>query len=97
VRGIRFKGQITELVNDQELWLGEVREPLVESSFAMTPGEWCNDCRSRNELNRMPGQDRFAPQRHRKVGLADAGRKRPTIGGWLDASVMPIEQTHPKA
>jgi hypothetical protein len=41
-------------------------------------------------------QDRFAPQRHRKMGLADAGRKRLTIGGWLDASVMPIEQTHPK-
>ena len=34
LRGIRFKGQITELVNDQELWLGEVREPLVEPSFA---------------------------------------------------------------
>jgi len=58
-----------------------VREPLVEPSFAMTLGELCNDCRSRNELNRMPGQDRFAPQRHR---------------GWLDASVLPIEQTHPK-
>ncbi len=25
VRGIGFKGQVTELVNDQELWLGEMR------------------------------------------------------------------------
>jgi hypothetical protein len=66
VRGIGFKGQVTELVNDQELWLGEMREPLLEPAFGMALGELCNDRRGRNELDRMPGQDRFAPQRHRK-------------------------------
>lgn len=36
MRGIGFKGQIPELVDDQELWLGKLRESLLEPPFAVT-------------------------------------------------------------
>jgi hypothetical protein len=41
VRGVGFKRQIAEFVDDQELGLGKVREPLLEPTFGMTLGELC--------------------------------------------------------
>jgi hypothetical protein len=35
VRGVGLKRQIAELVDDQELWLGEVCEPFLEPAFAV--------------------------------------------------------------
>jgi hypothetical protein len=34
MRRVRFEWQIAELIDDQKLWLGEVREPLLEPAFA---------------------------------------------------------------
>src|SRR5258708_34370972 len=60
VRGVGLKGQITELINDQELWFGEVRQPLLKPAFAVALGELRNDRGGVNDLHRMPSHDRFA-------------------------------------
>jgi hypothetical protein len=46
VRGVGFKRQIAEFVDDQELGLGKVREPLLEPTFGMTLGELRNVLRA---------------------------------------------------
>lgn len=74
MRGIGFKGQIPELVDDQELWLGKLRESLLEPPFAVTFSKLRNDSRGCDELNGMPSQDRFATKSDRKMGLANARR-----------------------
>jgi hypothetical protein len=35
----------TELIDDQELWLGKLRESLLEPAFAVTLGKLRNDSR----------------------------------------------------
>jgi hypothetical protein len=61
MRGIGLKGQISELVDDQELWLGKLREPLLEPALAVTFGKLRNDSGGCDELHGMPSQDRFTP------------------------------------
>ncbi len=74
--GIGLKGQIAEFVDDQELWLGKLREPLVKPAFAVSFGKLRNDRRGCDELHGMPSQDRFTPQRDRQVRLANARRSK---------------------
>jgi hypothetical protein len=81
MRGIGLKGQISEFVDDQEFWLGKLREPLLEPALAMTFGKLRNDCGGCDELHGMPSQDRFTPQRDRKVRLADASQDSVTMPG----------------
>ncbi len=71
MRGIGLKGQTSEFIDDQELWLGKLREPLFELALAVTFGKLRNDCGGCNEPHRMPSQNRFTPQRDRKVRLAN--------------------------
>jgi hypothetical protein len=72
MRGIGFKGQIPEFVDDQELSLGKLRESLLEPTFAVTFGKLRNDSRGCDELSGMPSQGRLAPKSDRKVLLANA-------------------------
>jgi hypothetical protein len=74
VRRVGFEWQIAELIDDQELGFGEMSQPLLEPTFAMSFGQLCNERGRGGELHRMPGQDRFPPERHCQVRLADAGR-----------------------
>jgi hypothetical protein len=37
MRGIGLKRQIAEFVNDQQLWLGKLRKPLLRVSLATIP------------------------------------------------------------
>src|ERR1700731_1117508 len=71
MRRIRRERQIAKLIDDQEPRLGKLREPLLELSFAISLGELGHDRRGGDELNGIPGQDRFAPERHDEMGLAD--------------------------
>src|SRR5207249_3555048 len=49
-RGVRFKRQIAEFVDDQELGFGKVREPLLEPTFGMALGALRNNCGGGDEL-----------------------------------------------
>ena len=68
--GVGLEGQISEFVDDQELWFGKMREPLLEPAFAVTLGELGNDRSGGDELHGIPGHDRFASESYRKMGLA---------------------------
>jgi hypothetical protein len=65
VRRVGFEWQIAELIDDQELGFGEMSQPLLEPSFAMSFGQLCNERGRGGELHRIPGQDRFAGDVHR--------------------------------
>ena len=58
----------------KSLGLPKCVEPLLKPAFAMAFGELCDERGRRHELHGMPGQDRFAPERHCKMRLADTGR-----------------------
>lgn len=68
------RARSSEFVDDQELWFGKMREPLLEFAFAVTLGELGNDRSGGDELHGIPGHDRFASESYCKMGLANAGQ-----------------------
>lgn len=80
MRRIGLEGQIAELVDDQELGLGIVREPLLEPALAMGLGQLGDERRRRREQDRVAGDDGFPPDGDGQMGLADAGRAQEQDG-----------------
>jgi hypothetical protein len=81
MRRFRLEREITQLVDDQQLGLGEVGDPLVELAVGIGFGELRDQDRRRYEEHGVAGQDRRAPDRDREVRLADAGRSSVTMPG----------------
>ena len=73
VRRIRVERQVAELVDDQQLRLGEEGEPFLEPGVGMRLGEAGDQRRGRDEEHRVVLPDRFAAERDREMGLADPG------------------------
>ena len=74
VRGIGLERQVAQLVNDQQLRPAQLRQLLVEHSIAMRLGQHGDQGSGGDELHGMVLPDRFAPQAHRQMSLAGAGR-----------------------
>lgn len=74
VGGVGFQRQVTELVDDQQFGLRRRQQFLVQAPLAVRLGQAGNQHRRRGELHRVSGQDRLAPERDRKMRLADAWR-----------------------
>jgi hypothetical protein len=53
---------------------GTVGQAVLDPAFAMRLGELGHQRRRPDELHRIAGQDRLAPDCYRKVRLADTGR-----------------------
>ena len=74
VRRVRFERQVAQFVDDQQLGLGVVRQPLLQPALGMRLGQCATKRRRRCEQHRVAGEDRLAAERHGEVRLADPGR-----------------------
>src|SRR5512132_4348168 len=63
MRGIRLERQVSNLIDDQELRLAEVEQPVLEPAFAVRLGELGDERRRGHEQRRIAGQDRLAADR----------------------------------
>src|SRR3954453_14789154 len=74
MRRVGLQRQVAEFIDDQQLWLRQREQFLVQAPLAMCFGEASDQRRRRGELDRITGQDRLSPERDRQVRLADARR-----------------------
>lgn len=74
MRSIGLEGQVAELVDDQQLRLGVVGQPLIKPAFPVRLRKLCHQRRGRSEQHGIPGYDGFPAECDRQVRLADARR-----------------------
>src|SRR5262249_37665054 len=74
MRRVGLQRQVAEFVDDQQLWLRQREQFLVQAPLAMRLGEASDQRRRRGELHRVTGQDRLSPERDRQVRLTNAWR-----------------------
>src|ERR1700752_3886164 len=71
MRGIRLKRQISQLINNQQLRLGVVRQALFQPPVSMRLGEWGDQGRGRGEQHAIACNDRLAADRNGQMGFAN--------------------------
>src|SRR5690606_4296793 len=74
MRSLGLEREVAELVDDQKLRLGPVREPLLEPALELGLAELGHQRVRRHEQHAVAGADHFAAKRDGKMRLADAGR-----------------------
>jgi hypothetical protein len=74
MRGVRLERQIAELVDDQQLRLGEGRQLLFQRSVGMRPGERRHQRRRCGELDRAVLAGRLPAERDRQKCLVRSRR-----------------------
>jgi hypothetical protein len=93
-----LEGQIAELVDDQQLRLGEKHQPVGELTIGLGPRERAEERGRTDEEDRVPRFDDGAPEGDRQMRLADAGwaedqdvfrlRKKSTGGQLADEALI---------
>ena len=76
MRGVRFKRQVSEFVEDEQLWLAVGDQPVLEPALRVSLGKARDEHGCRYKQNRVAGNDRLARQGDCQMGLADAGRSQ---------------------
>ena len=74
MRGVGLERQVAKFIDDQQLGLGVVGQLLLEPPFAMGLRQLRDQRRRRREQDRVAGDDGFAPECDRQMGLAHARR-----------------------
>ena len=74
MRGVRFERQVAEFVDDEQLRLGEMRQPLLEPPVGLRLGQVRDQRHRAGEQHRIASDNRFAAERHGQMRLADARR-----------------------
>jgi hypothetical protein len=87
--GIGLKGQIAELVDDQQLRFGEEAEPLLEPVLGVRLGERGHQRRRRHKQHRVALANGSAAEGDSKMRLADAARQ--VLTHHLGIAAMPPE------
>src|SRR5437763_1100955 len=76
MRGVRFKPQVSEFVDDEQLWFAVGDQSVLEPALCVSLGK-ARDERGRcHKQNRVTGNDRLARQGDRQMGFADTGRSQ---------------------
>jgi len=78
--GVPFEWQITELVDDQQLRLGVVRQPFLQPPVGVGLGELGDEDGRRREQHRVARHDRFPAHGDRQMRLV-LGSMRRSDGG----------------
>lgn len=65
MRRVGLQRQVAEFIDDQQLWLRQREQFLVQASLGMRLGKTCDQRRRCGELHRVTGQDRLSPERDR--------------------------------
>jgi hypothetical protein len=87
VRGVGLKGQITELINDQELWFGEVRACPPEKLAAQVGARAPKMGRPPVTGRAMTGRERIARYRAKNKSA-----RRPTSVLGPTPSALPLRR-----
>lgn len=74
MRRVGLQRQVTEFDDDQQLWLRQREQFLVQASLAVRLGEASDQRRHRGDLHRIPDQDCLSPECNGQVRLTDAAR-----------------------
>src|SRR5271165_3326009 len=76
MRSVRFEGQVSQFVDDKELWLGEISQSFVEPTISMRFRKSGDQSWGGNEQDRVPNFDCFSANGDRQMSLANAGRAK---------------------